>query len=91
MVGYTFGMPKRRTRKIPCLVRDGTGSTEVTLEDIGGMFGHPIWKCFDWTCEKRCPETTYEPKRVVLKDAVTLRGFIHGITSCEGVGRSGRR
>lgn len=75
------------TRTVPCLVRDNTGGTKITLEKSGGVYMRPRWACPDWTCPKRGGENPYKDFSVRLGTVDTT----HGVIRCEGVGGIERR
>jgi len=79
-----------RTRVLPCLVRDPSGSTVVKLNrGLHSVYGYPKWECDKWECPKRGELTNnvYEPLSVRLGDS----GQIHGVVRCEGGGKVERR
>ena len=78
-------------RKIPCLVLDITGKTEITLDrGINSSQGHPKWKCEKIDCPIRAKFLPGEIGAAYRPLSVRLRTInkIHGVIDCEGGGKA---
>ena len=78
-------------RKIPCLVLDITGETEIILDKgIGSFRGHPKWKCNKIDCPIRTKLLPGEIGAAYRPLGVRLRTInkIHGVSDCEGGGKA---
>jgi len=78
-------------RKIPCLVLDITGRTEITLDKgLDSFLGHPKWKCNKIDCPIRTKSLPGEIGAAYRPMGIKLNSIdkIHGVVNCEGGGKA---